>query len=37
MEHQFTGARCGIEVFLETLKANAALRQVRDHLDEMVE
>jgi hypothetical protein len=37
MEHQFAGARRRIELFLKTLQANAALRQVRDHFDEMAQ
>ncbi len=37
VEHQFPGARRRIELFLEALKANAALRQVRDDLDEMAQ
>jgi hypothetical protein len=31
------GARRRIELFLKALKANTALRQVRDHLDEMAQ
>jgi hypothetical protein len=37
VEHQCATARCGIEVFLETLEADATLREVGDHLDEMAE
>src|SRR5262245_15710999 len=37
VEHQFTTARRGVEVFLETLETDATLREVADHLDKMAE
>jgi hypothetical protein len=37
VKHQFATAGGRIEVLLETLEANPALRQVRDDLDEMPE
>jgi hypothetical protein len=37
MKHEFAATRRGIQVLLETLEANAPLRQVGDDLDEMPE